>query len=304
MAFSDMGQLPIVDAHHHFWDLGRNYYPWLMDDALIPFRYGDYSAIRRNYLPPDYERDIAGIPIAKSIHMEAEIDRANPVTESAWLTELANKTGRPQACVGHAFLDASDVAEVLAGHAEHALVRGIRQKPAAAPDPASARRGAPGSMDDDQWRRGYELLAGYGFSFDLQTPWWHLDAAGQLAADFTGTTIILNHTGLPADRSEEGLAGWRRALAQFAERPNTAVKLSGLGLPGGVWRREQNIAVLREAIAIFGPDRCMFASNYPVDSLVASYAEIVDTFQTAIAELPLNDRKKILQDNAVRFYRL
>jgi len=301
---ADTEALPIVDAHHHFWDLGRNVYPWLQDTQPIPFRYGDYSAIRRNYLPADYERDIAGLPVVKSIHMEAEIDRSTPVAETQWLTAIAQATGRPNACIGHARLEAADAAEVLAGHAACALARGIRQKPAAASAPSSARRGEAGSMDDEQWRRGYALLSRHGFSFDLQTPWWHLDAAAELAGDFPDTPIILNHTGLPADRSEDGLAGWRRAMARFAAMPNAAVKLSGLGLPGGVWRREQNIGLLREAIAIFGADRCMFASNFPVDSLVASYGEIVDAMRSAIAVLPLEDRRKILHDNAVRFYRL
>lgn len=296
-------QLPIVDAHHHFWDLDRNYYPWLQDRELIPFRYGDYSAIRHNFMPPDLELHIAGIPVVKTVHMEAEIERSQSVAETAWLSELAAETGRPDACVGHAVLDSEDVAEVLAGHAAYPLVRGIRQKPAAATNPRDARRGVAGSMDDDRWRRGYALLASYGFSYDLQTPWWHLDAAADLAANFPETLIILNHTGLPADRSEEGLAGWRRAMELLARQPNTAVKLSGLGLPGR-WPREQNITILREAIAIFGSDRCMFASNFPVDSLVASYTEIVDTFLAAIADLPRDDRRKLLHDNAVRFYRL
>lgn len=295
--------LPIVDAHHHFWDLDQNYYPWLQDPELVPFRYGDYSAIRRNFMPDDFARHVAGIPVVKSVHMEAEIDRSRPVAETVWLTELAARTGRPHACVGHAHLDADDVEEVLATHAAFTIVRGIRQKPAAATDASTARRGQTGSMDDEKWRRGYAMLARHGFSYDLQTPWWHLDAAADLAADFPATRIILNHTGLPGDRSSDGLSGWRKAMGCLAGQPNTAVKLSGLGLPGR-WPREQNIAILREAISIFGADRCMFASNFPVDSLVASYAELVDTFRAAIADMPLGDRKKLLHDNAVRIYRL
>lgn len=302
MAQSDPGA--VIDAHQHFWDLDRNPYPWLQDPEPIPFRYGDYSALRRNYLPADYERDIAPYRIVKSVHVEAEWDRADPVAETRWLEALAAREGRPTACVAHAALDRPDVADVLERQAAHAMVRGIRHKPASAATPAEARRGAPGSMDDPAWRRGYALLSRHGLSFDLQTAWWHMDAAAALAADFPETTIIINHTGLPSDRSPEGLAAWRRALEQVAAAPNVALKISGLGQPGRPWTVEANAPVIRDAIAIFGVDRCLFASNYPVDSLVASYGTILRGFLAAIADRPDAEQRKLLHDNAERIYRL
>ncbi len=302
MAQSDPGA--VIDAHQHFWDLDRNPYPWLQDPEPIPFRYGDYSALRRNYLPADYERDIAPYRIVKSVHVEAEWDRADPVAETRWLEALAAREGRPTACVAHAALDRPDVADVLERQAAHAMVRGIRHKPASAATPAEARRGAPGSMDDPAWRRGYALLSRHGLSFDLQTSWWHMDAAAALAADFPETTIIINHTGLPSDRSPEGLAAWRRALEPVAAAPNVALKISGLGQPGRPWTVEANAPVIRDAIAIFGVDRCLFASNYPVDSLVASYGTILRGFLAAIADRPDAEQRKLLHDNAERIYRL
>ena len=220
MASGDVAAMPIVDAHQHFWDIAKNYYPWLCDSVPIPFRYGDYSALRRNYLPPDYARDSAGFNIVKTVHMEAEWDRANPVAETRWLEAVNREFGLPSACIGHAEPDRPDIEDVLAGHAKSSMVRGIRHKPTAASDPREAGRGATGSMDDSVWRKGYALLERFGFSYDLQTPWWHLDAAADLAADFPRIRIVINHTGLPADRSREGLAAWRRALAAVAAQPN------------------------------------------------------------------------------------
>ena len=184
MASGDASAMPMIDAHQHFWDIDKNYYPWLCDPAPIPFRYGDYSALRRNYLPPDYARDSAGFNIVKTVHMEAEWDRANPVAETRWLEAINRDFGLPSACIGHAELDRPDIEEVLAGHAESPLMRGIRHKPKAASGPREAKRGAAGSMDDSVWRKGYALLERFGLSYDLQTPWWHLDAAADLAADF------------------------------------------------------------------------------------------------------------------------
>src|SRR6185437_12082562 len=104
--------------------------------------------------------------------------------------------------------------------------------------------------------------------------WWHLAEAAALARDFPRTPIIVNHAALPADRSAEGLAAWRAALAIAVREPNIALKLSGLGIRGEPWRREANAAIVRDAITIFGVERCLFASNFPVDSLVGSFATI------------------------------
>jgi len=296
--------IPIVDAHQHFWDLERNYYPWLCDPEPIPFRYGDYAALRRNYLPDDYRRDSAGFRVVKTIHMEAEWDRADPVAETRWIESLHRAHGLPSACIGHAELDRPDIADVLAGHAQSPLVRGIRHKPKAAADRRDARRGAPGSMDDPRWRAGYALLTRHGFSYDLQTPWWHLDAAAELAADFPRTPLIINHTGLPADRSAEGLAGWRRALTVAAGQPNVFIKISGLGRRGEPWTQEANAPIIRDTIAIFGADRCMFASNYPVDRLAGSFDTIYRGFFAAAADLGIAERLNIFCENAHRVYRL
>ena len=160
-------------------------------------------------------------------------------------------------------------------HAAFDMDRGIRHKPVVAARSGDFCRGEPGSMDDMRWRDGYALLQQYGLSFDLQAPWWHLEQAQELARDFPDTPLILNHTGLPSDRCAQGLAGWRKALEALAQVPNTALKISGLGQRNTPWSAEANIPVIREAIAIFGADRCMFASNFPVDSLVTSYPAIV-----------------------------
>jgi predicted TIM-barrel fold metal-dependent hydrolase len=159
-------------------------------------------------------------------------------------------------------------------------------------------------MDDPKWRRGYALLERHGFSCDIQTPWWHMDALAELAADFPRTQIVVVHTGLPSDRSAEGLAAWRGALENAAAQPNVAIKVSGLGEPGRPWSLRSNGPVIRDAIAIFGADRAMFASNYPVDSIVGSFQTIYDGFRAAVADRPLAERRALFHDNAIRIYRL
>jgi predicted TIM-barrel fold metal-dependent hydrolase len=297
-------ELPIVDAHQHFWDLERNYLPWLCDEPMIPFRYGDYSALRRSYLPRDYLRDAAGHDVINTVYVETEWDPQDFVGETRWLQTIIAATGFPHAIVAGARLDDPEVESVLAGHVAFPQVRGIRHKPRAARSPSAVQIGAPGSMGDPAWRRGYALLEKYRLSFDLQTPWWHLGEAAELARDFPSTQIILNHTGLPADRSVDGLAGWRKAMQTLASQPNVALKISGLGQPGQPWTVEANGPIVRDALSIFGVDRCMFASNFPVDRLCVDLHTIFTGFKAIVDDLTYAEKLRLFHDNATRFYRL
>ncbi len=295
--------MPIVDAHHHLWDLEHNYHPWLCDQPPIPFRYGDYQAIRANYLPADFARDTAAFDVVASVYVETEWDPADPTGETRWIEGVADRHGLSIAVVAQAWLDRDDVEEVLAAQSSFARVRSVRHKPRAAAHPGAVERGAAGSMGDPKWRRGYGLLERHGLAFDLQTPWWHLDEACALARDFPNTPLILNHTGLPADRSDAGLAGWRRAMERLARVPNAAVKISGLGQPDAPWTVESNGPIVLDTIAIFGVDRCMFASNFPVDGLCADYDTIYGGFMDIVAHLPIEDQGKLFSENARRIYR-
>lgn len=299
-----MDPQPVVDAHQHFWDLALARHPWLRAEPPAPFRYGDTRPLRRTYLPADYRADCRGRPVVATVYVETEWDPVDPVGETRWVHALAAREGLPTAVVAHARLDGDDAGEVLQAQAAFPLVRGIRHKPHAAPSPDRVVPAAPDSMGDPRWRAGYARLAAHGLSFDLQAPWWHLGEAADLARAFPTTRLILNHTGLPADRSPAGLAGWRAALERLAAEPNAALKISGLGEPGRPWSVEANRAVVLDAIAIFGADRCMFASNFPVDGLVAPLDAILDGFAAIVAHLPRADRARLFHDTAMRLYRL
>ena len=157
-------------------------------------------------------------------------------------------------------------------------------------------------MTDAKWRDGFALLAPLGLRFDLQTPWWHLAEAARLAADFPNTQIILNHTGLPSDRSSAGLAGWRRAMEQLADAPNVAVKISGLGQLGLPWTVAANRGIVLTTIELFGVERCMFASNFPVDRICADFTTIFDGFQEIVASFTATEQDALFIDNARRIY--
>lgn len=301
---ADAAALAVVDAHHHFWDPRQNYHPWLCDRPPIRFRYGDYSALRRRFMPDEYFAAAAGQNVVATISMEGEWDPRDPVGESRWMQGVAERYGCPQAHVAQAWLDAPDVEAVLTAQAALPLVKSVRHKPTAAPAPDKIEPGAPGSMGCPRWRAGYALLADLGLRFDLQTPWWHLSEALALAECYPDTPIVLNHAGLPADRSAAGLAGWRAALRQFAAFPNGWVKISGLGLPGRPWQLEDNVGIIHTTLELFGTGRCMFASNFPVDGLCGSFDTIYGGYKQATSGLPPAERRRLFSDNALACYDL
>lgn len=299
-----MNDFQIVDAHHHFWNPEENYHPWLCDEPMIPFRYGDYSSIRKPFMPDDYFQLTENHRIVKTVTMEGEWDPKDPVGESRWIQSVFEKYGFPHAHVAQAWMDADDVESVLKAQAEIPIVKSVRHKPRSADSADAVVPGIKGSMGDPEWREGYSLLESMGLHFDLQTPWWHLFEAAELAGDYPETLMILNHTGLPADRSAKGIEGWRSAMKNLAQLANVAVKISGLGLPNKRWSCEDNVPIIRETIEIFGIDRCMFASNFPVDSVIGDFDTIVEGCIQAVADYSNGDRNKFFHDNAVRLYQL
>jgi predicted TIM-barrel fold metal-dependent hydrolase len=281
---------PIADAHQHFWDTRLGRHPWLSLEPPPPFRYGDIRPLRRPYLPTDYFADAAGHDVVKTVYVETEWDPKDPLGETAWVDKLRRDTGFPTVMVAQAWLDRDDAQSVLERQAAFGFVRGIRHKP------------RPGAMRDGRWRKGYALLARLGLRFDLQAPWGELEDAAELCRAYPDTQLILNHAGLPADRGAEGIAGWKRALGKLAACPNAAIKISGICVPGSAWTAEVNREVVLAAIGIFGIGRSMFASNFPVDGLCASFDEIYSGFRAIASGFTPGEQRALFHDNAVRIY--
>jgi predicted TIM-barrel fold metal-dependent hydrolase len=289
----------IVDAHHHLWDVQRNYHPWLRDEPPIPFRYGSYQAIRRNYLHADYLLDSARYEMLGSVYVETEWDPADSTGEMAFVSELRRQGGLPTVAVAHVPLDAPDAPDRLAAQCRHAFVRSIRHKPRANPTPGMPQ---PGGMCDPRWQRGYAALAELGLRFDLQTPWWHLHEARDLLERHADTPIIINHAGLPSDRSREGLKQWRSAVQAISRWPHVFMKISGIGVPGQPWTHANNREVVETLIECWGVERCMFASNFPVDSLCGSFDDIFGGFEALTASLGAPAQDALFRGNAIRIY--
>lgn len=293
----------LVDAHHHFWEPAAGRQPWLRPEARIPFRYGDYEAIKRDYLPPDLVRDAAsaGLRLIGSVTMETEWDDDDPLGEIAHIEGVHRRYGLPSAAIGRVRLDQPDAPRLIEAMAARPIVRGIRHKPGQTTSPADH---GPTLLSAPAWRAGYAELARNGLDFELQTAWWHLDEAAELVRAYPDTAVTINHTGLPADRSPDAIESWAAALGRIAALPQVWVKISGIGVPGRRWTVAANREIVERAVSAFGVRRIMFASNFPVDSLCGSYAEIMGGFAELTSGWSADEQYAAFAGNAIRRYRL
>ena len=294
----------LIDAHHHLWDLSQQKHPNLIGEPRHDFFMGDDTGLRRDYLPADYLRDAAGHNVLTTVYCEAEWDRTDQIGETRWISEIHRQHGFPGAIVAHAWFDTETAEAVIAAQAGFPLVRGIRSKPVTASAPDRMTPGAPGTMQDDKWLKGFALLQKYGLSWDLRVPFWHLYEAAEVARAFPKTPIVLNHTGFPWDRSEAGLTAWRQAMATLAREPNVHVKVSEFGLKDAAWDYQSNRRIVRDAISIFGIERAIFATNFPVAGLRIGYDDLVRAVARMVADFSAEDRERFFWRNAAAFYRL
>jgi predicted TIM-barrel fold metal-dependent hydrolase len=297
--------MDIVDAHHHLWDLDKLRYPWLLDPATEQI-FGGFDTIRRDYRLSDYRADVASRAVVKSVHIQADTDRADSLAETRWLQSLADderNQGFPHAIIAYADLCAADIEDVLATQCTYANVRGIRQILNYHSDPKLTYTEAD-LLKEPCFERGFALLADFGLSFDLQCYYPQMTRAAELAARYPDIPIILNHAGMPAERDRAALDGWRDGLRELAACPNVAAKLSGLGMCDPTWTLDSLRPFVLDTLEIFGPMRVLFGSNFPVDKLFGSFDALIDALIDITTRLSDDERRAVFHDNAIHWYRL
>lgn len=292
---------PVIDAHHHIWrqaDLD-----WLRGEER-PRIFGPYRPIMRDYALAEFVADAAPSGVTHSIYVQANWPNDRAFDEAAWVQSEAEAGGMVRGVV--AFADFSDprVGEHLARLRALPALRGIRQQLHWHETPLYRFAPRPDLSDDPDWRRGFALLAPTGWIFELQVFSGQAVPAERLVRDFPDQTFVLEHAGMLEDRSDAGWAAWRAFMARMARHPNVLTKLSGLGTFLRAARAEDWAPVVRPTLDLFGPDRCMFGSNFPIEKLWTSYADLFAAFGRCIAHLDEAGRRAVLRDTAARAYRL
>jgi predicted TIM-barrel fold metal-dependent hydrolase len=294
---------PIVDAHHHLWDLADDRYPWLGSARRPEMVFGKSEPLARNYLIEDYLRDIASENVVKSVHIEAGYGGA-PWEETEWVQAIADRHGFPHGIVAAAALADLELPAILQRHARAQNLRGIRAIASWHAEPHLRFAARPDLMDDPAWRRGLGLLIAHDLSLDLMINAPQLGDAARLARDYPALRIVINHAGSPVDRAASDLRLWRDGLALAASQPNVWIKISDLAAYDHDWTVESYRPVVTAVLEAFGTRRCMFGSDFPVAGLHGNFAAHFNAFRTIVDALPEASQRNLFHDNAVEFYRL
>lgn len=291
----------MIDAHHHIWR--RADLPWLLGPEQ-PRIFGPYAAIRRDYLVEEYLADIEGTGIERSVYVQANWAPDRAADEVAWVQSVSDAHGWPHGIVGYADFTVSDVRPQLDRLRHYPLMRGIRQQMHWHENPLYRFAARPDLAADPVVRKNVARLGDYGWCFDLQVFASQMEGAAQLAAACPEVTFVLQHAGMLEVGSKAGRAEWERGMRRLAQEGNVVTKLSAFGTflhrndPGFI------ADMIAAATDIFGAERCLFGSNFPIEKIWTDYAALLDAFREGAAALPQPARQAIFTDTATRVYRL
>jgi predicted TIM-barrel fold metal-dependent hydrolase len=292
---------PIIDTHHHIWL--RKDVAWLKDPP-VPRMFGDYFGLRRDYLAEEWMNDIVPEGVVKSVHVTAMWGPCRELDETRWLQAIADKHGFPHGIVCNADLSKPDIEIELKEQKKFSNLRGVRQMLYWDSHPLRQAASRPDFCNTPEFHRGFALLEKLDLHFELQVFASQSAFAVELIKAFPNVRMILVHAGMLTDRSPAAIDHWRAALTAIAAFQNVHVKLSGIGMFSQGVSASQVRQVIRDSIQIFGVQRTIYGSNFPLEKLHASYNDFLAPYREALAEYPEADQRRIFHDNAVKFYRL
>lgn len=302
MIMSECTRRRIVDAHHHLWDLSVCRYPWLEEKGVVRF-FGDPEPIRKNYLVDDLRSDAGDYELAASVHIQVGVAEEYVLRETEWLQQTADRDGLPSAIVAFCDLASDDVDDHLEQHCRNSRVRGVRQIVGRSAE-EDRKTGSDALLENPAWRDGLVALRDRGLSFDLQLIPPQMQRAADVLADVPGLRVALCHCGSPWDQSADGLKRWRAGLEALAGNPDVYCKISGLAMFDHNWTAGRVRPIIETCLEVFGTDRAMFGSNFPVDKLHKSYSEICRTLEDITGDMAAGDCERLFAGTAESFYRL
>ena len=273
-----------VDAHQHFWDLGKFQYPWMTDDMV---------ALRRNYLPADLRPVLDREGIDRTVFVQAQ----HSLVETQWALELAESKPWIAGVVGWLDLRSPRLEEQIERYADNPKFVGVRH---IVHDERDERW-----LLDDEVVRGLQLLAKHNLPYDLLLRPPHLKHIPELSRRVPGLKMVVDHLAKPLIRARE-LEPWRTDLAAVAKIPGMHCKISGMVNEAdmGRWCATDFAPFVDVASELFGPSRLMFGSDWPVCRLAGEYSEVLAAAQSTLASLSADERAGIFGGNAIRFYGL
>jgi predicted TIM-barrel fold metal-dependent hydrolase len=292
----------VVDAHHHLWNLTAVRYPWLEARGVKRF-FGDPTPIQRNYLLDDFRADHAGLPVVASVHVQVGAAPGQELVETDWLEAESGRAAWPLAIVAAVDLARDDAQDLLQQQRARRCVRGVRHIIGREPrDDVRTRSDAV--LRSATWRQNLASLSGQDLSFDAQLTLAQYAQFAAVLADIPDLRVAICHGGSPWDQSANGIETWRRNLRLLAAHPKAMCKLSGFGMFDPEWSLRSIRILVDACLDAFGPERCMFGSNFPVEKLARSYTALFAAVLAACDGLSDDALFGVFAGNARQFYRL
>jgi L-fuconolactonase len=288
----------LVDGHVHYWDPGRpDWYPHLQPGVTIDYLGGDISGMQLRYQYDTYRQDSAGWPVDAIVHVSAATNGRAYLAETAWLTEVATQQDIPLVVIGaiDPALSPADVAADLDEQLRNPPFRGVRVL-----EGLEYGSGPAGSL--------LRALAERDLVFDLVTHPGEMSAAAAALARFPQASYVVEHSGWPwPDQAADPgyFALWQdgmRALSKAGE--NVYCKLSGLPMTLHDVQAGQLRPWIEHCLEVFGPDRCLIGSNFPVDRLFGSFDALMSAYAELTAPLGPDAQQAVFAGNAARVYRI
>jgi len=298
--------LPMVDTHQHLWDLTKLRLRWLKPGTKL----------HRSFVMKDYLEATQGLNVVKAVYMEVAVAPEDKLAEAEYIVDLCRRTDNPTVAAVIGGEPASDgFRDYITRFKDSPYVKGVRHIPPAV-------KGDDFLYLQNQFIGGVQLLGELGMSFDLCMPPQRFSEAIGVVDRCTDTRFILDHCGNAdpkafwneARRVENPAAGspahdadqWRRDIAELAKRDRVVCKISGIvaRAPKDNWNADDLAPIINHCLDVFGPDRVMFASDWPVCTRVAKFREWVAALKQVVKERSEDERRKLFADNAIRFYGL
>jgi L-fuconolactonase len=289
-----------IDSHFHIWR--QKDQPWLVG-PMVPRIFGPYEPIRRDYPIEEFLADQKGSGVEKAVYVQTNWAKEDFEKEVVFLTDTAKASGWPHAIVGYANMTVDDVRPQIDRLKKYPLLRCVRMQLHWHETPAFRFAKSADQVIDPTVKKNVARLRDYGLSFDLQLFPAQMKDGLELIGENPETAFILTHTGMLTDLAEPVVDEWKAGLRTLARAPNLYAKLSGLGT--FVHRNDPEVigTVVDNAIDILGSDRLMFGSNFPIEKLWTSHAELVAAHRKAVAKHGAKAEADIFWNTAERVYR-
>lgn len=299
---ADIDVYDVVDAHLHVWRLAD--LPWLQG-PMVPRIFGAYAAIRRDYPITEYLDDARPAGIGAAVYVQPNWPLERSVEEVRWVQSVHERSGWPQAVIGSAAMFDPGARTVFERQRDISpLMRGTRLQLHWHTDERFRFASAPDRMNDPVFQENLAVLEELGWLFELQVFPGQMAHAAALVERFPNTTFVLIHAGMLESTDPAHTEPWRAGLGLLAEHPNVVVKLSGQGT--FVHRVDEPLIRLVTAttLELFGSARCMFGSNFPIESIWTDFPTLFDTWLRVLADLDRDARRDVLGATARRVYSL